>query len=609
MNAFLRKNSTEILVVTLIIGITLFVYYPVRFFDFVFIDDVLYICDNQHIHNGLTWDGIKWAFFTTRSGSWHPLTWISHMIDISWYHMDAGGHHWTNLQIHLLSSILLFIFLRISTQTIWISAAITSCFAFHPIHVESVAWISERKDVLSVCLAHLTLLSYLWYAQNPTNNRRTIVLLCYSMSLMSKPMMVTMPFLLFILDYWPLKRWKKSTIWALIKEKIPLVILAIVLAAFTFYSQKCEHAVNSGMAFHFRVLNAGTVYVQYLYKMLFPANLSFFYPHPRECIDIVLGISCLGFTTGMFVFAVWYRKKFPYVFTGIVWYLFTLIPVIGIVQVGTQQMADRYTYFPMTGFAIAVFLGMGDNKFKYLISTILMITFAGYSIAARHQVYAWQNSYTLSTQALENNPENNYVAHYGLADYYLKKENYSKAISHYKKTLRIAPGYYRASFQLAYSLTKNQNYEAAIKKYQQILEQDPLNANVHINMGSLYADQLNQLAQAMRHYQIALQLKPNSPLILTNYANIIMRNNPKKALEYYVQAILTDPEYLRAYVNLSNLLLTEQKKSSNLRTWCINRIKGHKNEKICLTHISQTFLARKEFQLATFFKEKANECE
>jgi len=611
MNISLRNYSKEILSVIFIIGVTLIVYYPVRFFDYVFIDDHHYICNNQHIHNGLTWDGLKWAFFTTRSGSWHPLTWISHMIDISWYNLNAGCHHWTNVQLHVISTIFLFIFFRRSTQTVWISAAIAACFALHPLHVESVAWISERKDVLSVCLAHLTLLSYLWYTESPTSFRRTIVLFCFTMSLMSKPMMVTLPFLLCILDYWPLKRWRESMEWDLIKEKIPLIILALTFAGFTFYSQKIEHAVNSDLALKYRVLNAGIVYVKYIYKMFIPLNLSFLYPHPKESVSVFWGICCLGFTGGLFILAILYRRRQPYIFTGIVWYLFTLIPVIGIVQIGVQQMADRYTYFPMTGIAIVIFFAIGNNKNKYLMPVALSVITVGCSIVTRQQVNAWQNSYTLSTQALANTSDNNFVAHFDLAEYYMDNDNYVDAIKHCIKTLKIAPGYSRAKFRLAYALENNQNYDAAIAQYQEFLQNhEPLDAKAHNNLANIYAIHKDQLTYAENHYRIALNLLPKSPRILTNYAYFMrIQNKPKEALDYYLQAIMADPSYIKAYAGLSQLLLTEQVISEDLLTRCVNQLRDHKHANKCLIHLSQVFIVLKKNQLATFFKEKAHECD
>ena len=608
MKPFFQTNTKEILSLLLIISVTLFVYYPVRYFDFVFIDDQLYICNNHHIHNGLTWDGFIWAFFSTRSGSWHPLTWISHMIDISWYHLDAGGHHWTNVQIHLISTIFLFIFFRMTTHQVWVSSAIAACFALHPLHVESVAWISERKDVLSVCLAHLTLLSYLWYTKCETVFRRTIVLLCFCLSLMSKPMMITLPFLLCILDYWPFKRWQKNKTWALMKEKMPLFILALTFAGFTFFSQKYEHAVNSDLALQYRLLNAGIVYVQYLYKMFVPLKLSFFYPHPKESISVIWGVCCLGLTAGLFMIAIYNRARRPYVFTGIVWYLFTLVPVIGIVQIGAQQMADRYTYFPMTGMAIVVFLGLGHSKIRPLIPIALLVLMIGCAIVTRQQVSVWQNSSTLAKQALENTSDKNYIAHYGLAEYDKNNNNFSKAITHYKKTLQIAPGYDRAMFQLAFALEKNNNHDAAIKQYQKILKHDPFNVNAHINIGNIYVNHIHQMKQAMKHYRVALNISPNSPLVLTNFANMmILKKNPKAALYYYSQAIDADPLYLKAYVNLSQLIVTEQAKSKDFLRLCVNQIRGRKSSTVCFLRLSQTFIARKEYQLATFFKEKAHE--
>jgi Tfp pilus assembly protein PilF len=331
-------------------------------------------------------------------------------------------------------------------------------------------------------------------------------------------------------------------------------------------------------------------------------NFSFLYPHPRESISVIWGLCCLGFTGGLFTFALRCRISRPYIFTGIIWYLFTLIPVIGLVQIGVQQMADRYTYFPMTGIAIAVFFGIGHYKIKSLIPAALCITTIGCAIVTWHQVHAWQNNFTLSVQALANTSDNNYVAHYGLGEHYMNNGEYFKAIEQYKKTLEISPGYSRARFRLAFALEKIQKYDVAIDQYQQFIKYKPLNAKAHGNLANIYATHTGQMALAEKHYRIVLSLMPESPLVLTNYAYfMVIQNKPRAALNYYIRAIVADHSYLTAYVNLSQLLLIEKEKSDDILTECINQIKGYKNADIYFSRLRQTFIARKEYQLATYF--------
>ncbi|ETR71365.1 MAG: TPR repeat-containing protein [Candidatus Magnetoglobus multicellularis str. Araruama] len=535
MNIF-RKYPLEMTICAIIVITTAGVYYPVRWHEFVYYDDQLYIINNPHIQNGLTWDAICWAFTTTRGGSWHPLTWISHMIDISWYGMDAGGHHWTNVQIHLISALLLFLFLRCATQRIYVSAAITVCFALHPLHVESVVWVAERKDVLSVCLAHLTLLLYVWYIEAPDIKRKIWVWLCFCLSLMSKPMMITLPVLLLVLDFWPLKRFHSRSFYQLIKEKEFMLLLALVVAGLTLLSQDREGYIILDVPFHYRLLNASISYCVYIWKMFVPANLTIFYPHPGTDISVFQGL--LAWIV-LILFSLWmthFRDRLPYVFTGTIWYLLTLIPVIGIVKLGDQQLAERYTYFPMTGMVIVLFFSIAagynqavlkyfsnnNNRLWYHQTGILfvgMLTLC-LSIISWHQIKIWKNDTTLFSNALELTP-NSCKAKLGRGVAYQKQQQIPEAIACYKETIRRCP----------------------------------LMLNAHINLGNILAQHKHEYRKALNHYKFALNELPDDPVVINNIGNIEMLcNHPQNALEWYIRALNADDSYIHTFYNLARLI-------------------------------------------------------
>ncbi|MBF0450921.1 MAG: tetratricopeptide repeat protein [Candidatus Magnetomorum sp.] len=649
--SLLKKYSLDIFLIFVIVVCTVGAYYPVRWHGFISFDDPLYILDNPYIQNGLTWENLRWAFFSTRGGSWHPLTWISHMMDISWYGRDAGGHHWTNLQIHVISAILLFIFFRLSIKKIWISAAITACFALHPLHVESVAWVSERKDVLSVCFAHLTLVTYVWYAHRTLFYRKILVLFCFCLSLMSKPMMVTLPFLMWAIDYWPLNRWQFLCAKDLIKEKIIFLFPAFIVACVTVFSQKIEGAMTlvNELPLYYRILNAGVTYFLYIWKMFIPTGLSIFYPHPGITISAIHSAFAWGGIMIICLTASCFRKTVPFFFTGTVWFFLTLLPVIGIVQVGTQQMADRYTYFPMTGCAIVLFFcfsagfhqmiekfrrtDLSNNKTQLLPSMhcskqswvrdnflkfrplmtlsniklflfILLIT--GLFLTTWRQVNIWQNDLTLFTHAL-NHTSNNIVAHISIADDCMKKNQISQAIDHYQKAILIRPYNTKAWLNLGKAYQKIKRYDLAIHAYQTILQVNPNDLDAHVNLGNLFAQHEHQYEKALEHYQMAFNKTPNNPVILNNIGNIEMhQNHLYKALYWYIQAIHADSTYIYTFKNLAILIDTAPAQfSEELLEQCVRKLKDQKQASSYFIKLSQIFEANKKESLASFFKQKA----
>jgi len=607
----IQKYSTEILLILFMVILTTGVYYSVRWHDFIHYDDPLYIIDNHHIHNGLTRDGVQWAFFTTRSGSWHPLTWISHMIDISMYGMDPGRHHWTNVQIHLISVVLLFLFFQAATQQRWISALIATCFAIHPLHVESVAWIAERKDVLSICFAHLTLLTYVWYTKKVSHSRRICVLICFVASLMSKPMMITLPFLLCFLDYWPLNRWHHEAAFDLIKEKLPMFVLALVFALFTYFSQKTEHAMTGQLPLSCRIFNAGIVYFIYLFKMMIPVKLAAFYPHPNESVSVLWGLCSITLIVAILIFSIYYRKSLPFVLIGVIWYFFSLLPVIGIIQIGAQQMADRYTYFPMTGAAIVVFFSVYHvflHKIsKWLIHILIVGTILGWTILGWKQVQVWQNSHTLFSQAIANTSDQNIVANLCLANFQMSNNHLNEAITHCKKVLQVAPTHASAMFRLASALTQNNQVDDAIRLYHKILRQEPGNVGCHINLGNIFFHHKKQFALAMNHYRLVLNQMPNSAMVYTSIGNIKMaQKRPEEALKNYIQALTIDPSYLKAFVNLAQLISVTHPKNANILIQCADSLKQSPHANLCFLRLSQLYLSNNQQMLGHFFKQQIN---
>jgi hypothetical protein len=365
-----RKNRSgircEVLVCLLLVFATLAVYWRVSTYEFVGYDDDGYVTENPRVKRGVTLDNIGWALQATQKSNWHPLTWLSHMLDVQFFGMNAGAHHMTSVFFHILNSLLLFAVFRKMTGRVWRSGFVAAMFAIHPLHVESVVWISERKDVLSTFFGMLTLWSYARYAVFPEIKRYLPVVAFFALGLMAKPMLVTLPFVLLLLDYWPLKRIQFNTLSKdsttparqysvsfLIREKTPLFVLSLTSCFITFFTQKKSGAIGTFEIhpFSVRVANAFISYLEYIQKMIWPDNLSVLYPYPGTISELQLIAALILFFSISFL-AIRYLKQFPWLGVGWFWYLGTLVPVIGLVQVGVQALADRYTYLPLTGLFI-----------------------------------------------------------------------------------------------------------------------------------------------------------------------------------------------------------------------------------------------------------------
>ena len=408
-----ENHYQGIIICLFIIFSTLSVYWQIQHHDFINFDDNEYITENIHVQQNITLKSVIWAFTEFHSNNWHPVTWLSHMLDVEILGVNPGRHHLVNLLFHIINSLLLFSVLRKMTGNLWKSGFVAALFALHPLHVESVAWASERKDVLSTFFWMLTLIGYIRYVQRKSLQRYLIVVLFFILGLLSKPMLVTLPFVLLLLDYWPFRRiqfeqqaipWRD--ILKLILEKIPLSLLAATSAYITFLAQTEGRVVKSLDQFPIgiRLSNALVSYVTYIFKMIFPTKLAVLYPHPGmyplwKITGALFILICISF------FAVKSARKYPYICIGWFWYTGTMIPVIGLVQVGMQSMADRYTYIPFIGLFIVITWGLSDlmGKFQYrkfCIGFASLLVFPILLIITWKQIGYWKNSVTLYTHAI-----------------------------------------------------------------------------------------------------------------------------------------------------------------------------------------------------------------
>ncbi|MDO8684801.1 MAG: tetratricopeptide repeat protein [Armatimonadota bacterium] len=512
-----------------LVVVTLAVYAQSLGNDFINFDDPQYVTFNNNVQSGLTKDSVFWAFFSSDASNWHPLTWLTHIIDYQLYRLQPAGHHLTNLLLHILNTLLLFLVISRMTGYIWRSAFVAALFAIHPLHVESVAWIAERKDVLSTFFWMLTMLAYIRYSKSPNVRRYIPVLLLYALGLMAKPMLVTLPIVLLLLDYWPLRRYegeKKQNLWHFVQEKIPLFILAAASSVITFLVQR-----NSGAVMELeinpvgeRIANAVVSYAGYMGKMLWPAKLGLYYPHPCATPPTSLAIGLIVFA-GLFTLAFLARRRYPYFTIGWLWYVGTLVPVIGFVQVGAQAMADRYTYLPLIGIFVIIAWGVPDllskyqymYKRRYLLAIPAIFVIASLMYLTSLQVTYWRDSITLCEHTLKVTGPNATVENL-LGAALAMKGKWDEAAVHYRKAVDLCPEFVEARCNLGTILADKGKYDEAIEQYKAALQVDPDSVNVvnvHLNLGvALIAK--NNYEEAIVHFSEALRLKPDFALARNN---------------------------------------------------------------------------------------------
>ena len=502
LNRLFEGVRPELWVCLFLVAAVLVIYHPVGGYEFVNYDDPVYVLENDPVRRGLTFEGIRLAFGTLHASNWHPITWLSHMLDVEMYGVNAGAHHLTNVLFHAFNSMLLFLLLRRMTGALWRSAMVAALFAVHPLHVESVAWISERKDVLSAFFGFLTLLAYTEYVKRPGWMRYGAALLLFTLGLMSKPMVVTLPFLMLLLDYWPLNRYVNEgslrRFAVLTKEKLPFFLLSAASCVVTMIAQERGGAMDALESYSFgvRLANAMVAYVAYLGKMIWPMNLAVLYPHPgvRPLWQI---IGALILIVGISAAAVLWAKRRPWFAVGWLWYLGVLLPVIGLVQVGLQAMADRYTYIPLIG--IYIILAWGFHEMLYrrhygipelAIAGILVLTLL--MLVAGNQVRYWENSSTVFSLALQNT-SGNYLAHNNLALALAAQGKKDAAIDHLRKSIQIAPQYPPAHNNLGAILAEQFKLDQAILHFQKALELNPAYRAAEKNLRTALNEKSNNI--------------------------------------------------------------------------------------------------------------------
>jgi tetratricopeptide (TPR) repeat protein len=488
-----------------LVAINLFAFASVRNNDFINYDDPQYVSENPHIAQGLTWQAVSWAFTSGYAFNWHPLTWISHLLDIQFHGLNAGLHHVTSLMLHTATTVLLFCFLLWTTGAAGPSAFVAALFAVHPLHVESVVWAAERKDVLSALFLMLTLCAYVAYVRRPATRRYVLVFLLFAAGLMAKPMLVTVPFALMLLDVWPLGRKSPLT------EKLPLSALAAASSVVTFLVQRQGGAVAAleALPLKFRVQNAIVSYAAYVGDMLWPTGLAPFYPY-KPLPGWLVALSALGImavSAGALAIA----RRRPYIAVGWLWYLGTLFPVIGIVQVGDQARADRYTYIPLIGLFVMAAWGLPELLARWKYRNRVLAAAAGLAVAVcaigtQQQVRRWKNSVTIWEHALQATTDND-LAHANLAIALWEQGKVSESITHYKESLRIKPGVASVHGDLGVALENQGDVDGAIRELQEAAKLKPLEATYQYNLGVL-AQRKGDTADARRYFEATLSINP-----------------------------------------------------------------------------------------------------
>ena len=579
-----KSDSRKVFLVSLcLVAAVIVTYIPVIHSDFVGYDDELYVTENKQVQEGFTSESLKWAFTTFHSANWHPLTWLSHMLDCDLYGLNPAGHHWTQVEFHIVNTVLLFFILFKMTGALFKSAFVAALFALHPLHVESVAWVSERKDVLSTFFGFLTIFAYHRYVKTYSLKNYLLIIIFFSLGLMAKPMLVTFPFVLLLLDFWPLERfqYKKNknndpsqserTIYygfkglmRLILEKIPLFIPVVISSILTFLAQKSEGAVKTlgALSLKTRIANALVSYVSYVSKAIWPINLAVFYPHPGDALSIWTILGAALVIAAAILLSIRTFKKYPYIAVGLFWYLGTLVPVIGLVQVGDQAMADRYTYIPLIGLFIIVAWGVSGffikwQYGKFFLGVSIMIILSALAWNTFHQLGYWKNGIALFENAVKVT-ENNYKAQNNLGTAY-GPVDLDKAIYHYKESLKIKPNYFRALYNLGTALYEKKDYENAVYYFNKALKINPKRTDVRMNLANVLFIK-GKADEAVYHYIEILKTDSENADTHYNLAYVLSTQGKlDEAVLHYRQALRINPEYIKAQYNLGNILLKQGK--------------------------------------------------
>ena len=577
-----KRNLVSALIAVALAVITLAAFWRVTQNGFINFDDQDYVTENPMVLSGLNAKSFAWAFTTDFAGNWHPLTWLSHELDVQLFGNEAGWHHFTSLLLHTANTLLLFLVLKKMTRALWQSAFVAALFAIHPLHVESVAWIAERKDVLSTFFFLLTVWAYSNYVtsdewrvtgkassrhSSPVTRHYLLALLFFAFGLMSKPMLVTTPFVLLMLDYWPLNRvrsaecgvrnWRK-----LVLEKIPFFILALASSVITVVVQHRGGAIAdvAALPMGVRASNALVACVSYVRKMFLPVDLAAFYPFPK-----VFPVSFVAFSAlvlcGITTLAIWRWRRSPYLAVGWFWFLGTLVPVIGLVQVGMQSMADRYTYVPLIGLFVALTWGAweifgGRIQYKFIWATVACGILAVCFRLTTSQAGYWRNSETLFAHALQVT-RNNPVAEYSYGAALVPQNRVDEAFPHFEEAVRLKPDYAEAHNNIGLTLVLRGKFDEAIEHYRTALQAKPGSGETHYNLGRVLA-MAGRSDEAVTEYQTALNLQPHM-LEARNSLGIVLGEQGKfdEASAQFQEILRRKSDYADAHFNFGNLLLRQ----------------------------------------------------
>ncbi|MGB7156903.1 MAG: tetratricopeptide repeat protein [Tepidisphaeraceae bacterium] len=572
MSASAPGMRHRVVIPAVLATITILIYLPTLGYDFVNYDDPVFISDNPQVRAGLTREGFIWAFKINGLSQWHPLVWLSHMLDCELFGLDPGGPHAVNVLIHTAATLLLYLFLLKTTAAPWRSAMAAALFGWHPTRVESVAWVCERRDVLCALFVFVTLLAYVRYVRRPGVARYGLVAAAYSLALASKPMAATLPGLMLLLDYWPLGRFtpKRPQDWRallfLVLEKLPLLLMAIGAAWLSFLCQIAAKTVVASLAdlpMGPRLANAAVSCVRYLRMAVLPTHLAVFYP--RETWQAWQVATCVGILLAVTTAVVYSRKG--YAIMGWFWFLASLVPVIGILQVGDQALADRYTYLPLVGIFVLLVWSIAEaagRARRGLVVGASAIALTAYACASAIQVTHWQNSVTLFTHVLDVN-ERNYLAHYNLGVALAERGRLTEAAEHYARSAALSPNYLGPRINLGivaeqlgdYALAERQlnvalslgptnraarfamarlraqqgRHAEAVALYEQLTREYPVDLDAHVNLGASL-EMLGERARAESAYRTALRINPNDPDARANLESLLAGgSHPKDGSE------------------------------------------------------------------------------
>lgn len=554
---------SKIAVCAALIAISWTVFGQTLRFGFVNYDDPGYVSENHQVQAGLSRQNITWAFTHVHFQNWHPLTTLSHMLDCQLFGLKPGAHHCVNVLLHSSSAVLLFLLLEQITAAFWRSAFVAAVFAIHPLHVESVAWISERKDVLSGLFFMLTLLAYVRYTRKPNTVRYVLMSIFFACGLLSKPMLVTLPAILLVLDYWPLNRFRRAEgaeqrTANLIFEKIPLFVLSVGSAIATLIAQRNGILDTEYLPFTSRIANAASAYLIYIWQMFWPINLAAFYPYPGR-LPIWETAGASGLLVLMTSVAILTRKERPYLITGWLWYLIMLIPVIGLIQVGSQAHADRYTYLSQIGLYIAVVWGVVDvlEPFRYrreIFATVAPVIVAALGWRTWIQTDYWRDTERLWNRTIAVTAQNNF-AHFALGEYLLKVHRLDDAIAQFDVVLARHPNDPDANFQMGYALMEKGDIDAAISHFELTLKVKPEDPDAETNLGNLLL-KADRVGEAVEHFRIVVSREPSNARAHYNLAVGLHRlGQLPKAIAQYKEALALDPTYPDAQEFLQQALL------------------------------------------------------